>query len=545
MQLEHRFVLPVLGLLSASPALVPTGSAPLVTAPAELWALAVAGLVALVLGVRSWQEAPVQVAAFPAPDERTSPWPSLLITAVAAAGVLSAVISVVQVLLPQTLEGPLGQWIQASPDPSRAVGHLRQPNHLATVLLWGGLAWAVLHAQARLPAGTGAAGMALLMVAVVLSGSRTGLLGLLLLPLWALLDRRLPRSTRHLLFAAPLMAAAAVWALVESAAQGGPALGVATRLEQVQFGEVSSGRWAIWANALALIAQQPWTGVGLGHFNIAWTLTPMSERPGEPFGNAHSLPLHLLTVLGLPLGLAVLATALWVLYSAAGRAWSAAAAGAAGVQRRGAWLLLMAVGWHSLLEFPLWYVYFSLPTALALLVCLGWDQPLGKAARWQALLLGLAGTGLLAVAAWAYADMRAVRAIYSPTAGAGPLSLRIERGEQATWFSDQAHYARAVTLQPAPGQPWTGASDYTFERASHVLLDPRLLMAWADALAARNAPGDRDRARYLAARLREFQHPAAQTWLQACTDPKTPAWRHFACEAPQRAWTWRDFLGPH
>lgn len=545
MLLKHRFILPVLGLLSASPALVPTGTAPLVTAPAELWALAVAGLVALVLGVRNWQEAPVQVAAFPAPDERTSPWPALLITAVAAAGLLSAVIGLLQVLLPQALQGPLGYWIHASPDPSRAVGHLRQPNHLATMLVWGALAWAVLHAQARLPAGAAAAGMALLMVAMVLSGSRTGLLGLALLPLWALFDRRLPMPTRRLLLAAPLMATVTVWALVELAAQGGPALGVVTRFEQARSGEVSSGRWAIWANSLALIAQQPWAGVGLGHFNIAWTLTPMNERPGEPFGHAHSLPLHLLTLFGLPLGLAVFGAALSVLYAATRRAWSAPVDGAAGVERRGAWLLLMAVGWHSLLEFPLWYAYFSLPAALALLVCLGWDQPLRKAARWQALLLMIAGAALLAVAAWAYADLRTVRAIYSPAAGAGPLSLRIERGEQATWFSDQAHYARAVTLKPAPGLPWAGASDHTFERASHVLLDPRLLMAWADALAARNAPDDRDRARYLAARLREFQHPAAQTWLQACTDPQEPAWRHFVCEVPQRTRAWRDFLGPH
>ncbi|MFM8666794.1 MAG: polymerase, partial [Betaproteobacteria bacterium] len=114
-------------------------------------------------------------------------------------------------------------------------------------------------------------------------------------------------------------------------------------------------------------------------------------------------------------------------------------------------------------------------------------------------------------------------------------------GEDSTWFSDQAHYARAVTLRPEPGQPWPDASDHTFERASHVLLDPRLLMAWADALAARNGPGDRDRARHLAARLRELQHPAAQNWLQACSDDQAPAWRRFVCEAPERAWAWRDF----
>lgn len=542
MLLSHRASLPVLALLSASPALVPTGSAPFVTAPAEIWALAVSGLVALAIGAYTWQQAPLQVAAFPVPDQRQSPWPALLMTSAAVAGLLSALIAVVQVLGPQALEGPMGNWIQPSHDPRRAVGHLRQPNHLATLLLWGTLAWAVLHAQALLPRGTGSGGMALFMLAVVFTGSRTGLLGVALLPLWALMDRRLPANTRRLLLLAPVMAAATVWALVESAAQGGPALGVVTRIEQVQGGEVSSGRWAIWANARELIAQQPWAGVGIGHFNIAWTLTPMSDRPGEPFGHAHNLPLHLLTVLGVPLGLALSLAIGCLIHRATMNAWSASLPPGEGLQRRGAWLLLLAIGWHSLLEFPLWYAYFSLPTALALVVCLGWDRPLNKAARWQALWLVLTGSSLLVVSAWAFTDMRIVRAIYSPQADAGPLSQRIDQGEQATWFSDHAHYARAVTLQPQPGQSWSGATDHTFERASHVLLDPRLLMAWADALAARNAAHDRDRARYLAARLREFHHPSAQAWLQACDNPQTPAWRRFVCEAPQHAWAWRDFI---
>lgn len=84
----------------------------------------------------------------------------------------------------------------------------------------------------------------------------------------------MPRHTRRLLLAAPLMAAAAVAALHGWAAHSGQALGVVTRMNPVQAADVSSGRWAIWANTLELIAQQPWSGVGVGHFNIAWTLTP-------------------------------------------------------------------------------------------------------------------------------------------------------------------------------------------------------------------------------------------------------------------------------
>ena len=162
----------------------------------------------------------------------TAPWGGLLLASLALASMLSAVIGVLQVCWPQALASPWMGWIQPSHDPSRAVGHMRQPNHLATLVVWGAIAWAVLHAQARLPRGAGMGGMAVLMVGLVLSGSRTGLLAVALLPLWALLDQRLPRHTRRLLLAAPLMAAAAVAALHGWAAHSGQALGVVTRTLQ-------------------------------------------------------------------------------------------------------------------------------------------------------------------------------------------------------------------------------------------------------------------------------------------------------------------------
>ena len=544
MSSAQRATLPVLVLLSASPALLPTGSAPVVTARAELWAVAVAGIVALVLGARSWQQAPLQVAAFESPDARQSPWPQLLVGAAALAGALSALIGVLEVLAPQVLAGALGHGAQPSPDSSRAVGPMRQPNHLATALLWGAVAWAVLHAQARLPKGWGTLGMAVFMLAVVLSGSRTGLLGVAILPLWGLVDRRLPRATRILLALAPLMAALCWWALHRWATLGGMELGVVTRFNGADGGELSSGRLAIWANSLELIAQQPWTGVGLGHFNIAWTLTPLPGRPSEAFSHAHNLPLHLVTELGLVLGLAVCVSGLVMLGLAAKRAWAHEGPTRQAVCRRGAWIMLLVVGWHSLLEYPLWYAYFSLPAALALVVCFGLDRPFKRAARWQALILMMGGTVMLTLAAWAYADFRSIRSIYQPGRDAGPLSQRIAQGQQATWFSDHAHYARATTLKPVPGQAWDEATEHAFHRAAHVLLDPRLMMAWADALAARDAPSDRDRARYLAARLREFHAPSAQAWLQACDDPQAPTSRRFVCETPEKAWTWRDFGWP-
>ena len=70
-------------------------------------------------------------------------------------------------------------------------------------------------------------------------------------------------------------------------------------------GDVSSSRFAIWSNTLALIRAHPWSGVGFGEFNFAWTLTPFPDRPVAFFDHTHNLALHLAVELGIPLTLVV------------------------------------------------------------------------------------------------------------------------------------------------------------------------------------------------------------------------------------------------
>ena len=69
-------------------------------------------------------------------------------------------------------------------------------------------------------------------------------------------------------------------------------------------GDISSSRFGIWRNTLALIRAHPWLGVGFGEFNFAWTLTPFPGRPVAFFDHTHNLPLQLAVELGLPLAAA-------------------------------------------------------------------------------------------------------------------------------------------------------------------------------------------------------------------------------------------------
>ena len=109
------------------------------------------------------------------------------------------------------------------------------------------------------------------------------------------------------------------------------------------------------------------------------------------------------------------------------------------------------------------------------------------------------------------------------------------------FFAHHADYA-AVTSNLAVVDPVQA-----FDRTTHYLLDTRLMVAWAKALAER---GELDAARTLAARLREFDKSDAEDFFDACVDaaavsspssasaPSPP----FQCELPAQAKHWRDFL---
>jgi O-antigen ligase len=444
------------------------------------------------------------------------------------AGVASMVVALVQVFAPHLADGT---WIARSAIPGRAVGNLRQPNHLSTLLLWSAVAVVPLletvalrrDAVARVALGVL---FAVMLFGVVLSGSRTGLLGIAVLAIWALLDHRLSRTSRGLLLASPLICLAS-WMLLGwlSSLLNTGALGASTRLGESQ--DYSSGRWSIWRDTLTLIAQNPWFGVGFGEFNFAWSLTPFADRNPQFFDHTHNLPLHLAVELGIPLALLVLGLLAWGLWQAFER--SAAVQGPPGVGRRAALVMVLLMALHSQLEYPLWYAYFLLPTAFAWGLCLGSEEaPRERSSPWMA----VAGIVMMLAAAVTVWDYRKVVAIFSPPIDStATLAERIALGRHSWFFAHHADYALVTTIDGA------GTLPGVFERSTHFLLDTRLMTAWANGLAAQ---GDIERARYLAARLREFRNPGSTEFFAPCDDPAV-AEKPYQCTPPSRAFAWRDF----
>jgi len=451
------------------------------------------------------------------------------------AGVGSTLIGLMQVFAPHAADGT---WI-ATAIAGRATGNLRQPNHLSSLLLWS-VVGALWLGEAKAIDRRVAAALAIAFIyVVVLSASRTGAVGMLTLAAWGLLDRRLSRPTRILLMLAPVIYAA-MWGLtVFWAAQSHEVVGA-----QVRFGkgiDLATNRYDIWSNTLALIASHPWFGVGFNDFNFAWTLTPFPGRPNEFFDHTHNLVLNLVVELGVPLATLVLALLVYALLQALRHAIGDGREPSAGYPvQRAAFVIVILVAVHSMLEYPLWYAYFLLPTAFAFGLCL--ERPAGSDAAAAAgndpranatrpyviaaMLLILGGT--LAV----YDYMRVV-VIFVPPVGAGPLEQRIADGRKSILFGHHADYA-AATVAEHPGTAMEA-----FKRAPHYLLDSRLLVAWAKALEER---GETDKARYVAARLKEFRNEASEEIFAACLNGAgASAPQSFLCQPPKQAWRFEDF----
>lgn len=448
------------------------------------------------------------------------------------AGLCSTLIAGIQVFLPGLADGT---WVAHSGLPGRAVGNLRQPNHLSSLLLWGLIALVPVARAGRwfgrpLPA-MAAAVMGIAMVwAVVLTASRTGTVGVLILALWGALDRRLDRPLRRALLLAPVVYALAWAGTAWWAHQAAQVFGAEARLGE---GDLSSSRFGIWSNAWSLVLAHPWTGVGFGEFNYAWTLGVFPGRPTAFFDHTHNLPLQFAVELGLPGAALVMAGLVGGLVVAARRAWGVAD-GQAGHEARAAWMMVLLIGVHSLLEYPLWYAYFLLPTAWA------WGHALGSGGRavptagrrGQDLWL-LCGLAAMVTSLYALYDYNRVVQVFGPGDGRSALSERIARGQRSTFFSHHADYA-AATVAEHPGQVLPA-----FEGAVHALIDTRLMMAWARGL---DEAGRRDQARFLAERLREFRHPETQDWMKACEQAPEPGQpRPFQCESAERVYAPEDF----
>ena len=122
--------------------------------------------------------------------------------------------------------------------------------------------------------------------------------------------------------------------------------------------------------------------------------------------------------------------------------------------------------------------------------------------------------------------------------GAESSSTRAALIEAAYALMHEEGYA-AVTSRAQSTDP-----AHDFDRTTHYLLDSRLMMTWAQALATQ---GRLDEARYLSARLKEFGKEDAEDFFDACLDAPAASGAAasappFQCSPPAQPHSWRSYV---
>ncbi len=279
-----------------------------------------------------------------------------------ASGILGAAIGLLQHFhVPTPVEFLIGRG-----SAQQVFGNLGQPNHYASYITLALASAGYLYACRRLHGALAGGCIALCLLVLAITGSRSTWLFLGALTVLAVLlhARRRDSGSRRLAIAAGwllpgFVIALAVATLPFMAPPEDRLLTAPERLFQMASG--IGPRLQIWSEAWRMFLGAPLLGAGWGQF--AWhhfvqqAVTGETAAPGV-FNHAHNIVLQLMAETGaLGASIVVGALVLWI-----------ADLKRVKFELEGWWLLALAavIAIHSLLEYPLWYSYFLGMAALLL-----------------------------------------------------------------------------------------------------------------------------------------------------------------------------------
>lgn len=272
---------------------------------------------------------------------------------------------------------------------NRPYANLGQPNQMATLLLWGLLACGWGRYRGYVGRAVTLLAATAMILGLALTQSRTGFLGLCAIVAAAWWWRAIWADPKTPLYVSALIP---LYALVSFAIDWASVALLLDQPNSMMSRTLSEVRPALWAMLVDAAWQRPWLGYGWNEVLTA-QLAVAERHPNVPtlFGHAHNLALDLVVWAGIPLGLGLAAICI---------AWTGIAA------RRVAqpaqvlyFLVLLTIGLHAMLELPLHYAYFLLPTGLVVGALSGdlkiWLLGPASQAAWRAACLLLIATSLL------------------------------------------------------------------------------------------------------------------------------------------------------
>ncbi len=119
----------------------------------------------------------------------------------------------------------------------------------------------------------------------------------------------------------------------------------------------TSVRLTLWKQAWSFSLLHPWFGAGWYQFGAEQIRYAQFFNAVEYADNAHNIVLNFADEIGWPLTVLIFSAAAYWFYVCCVRRWSS-------VQVRFLSLILIATMLHSMVEYPLWYGFFSVPFAL-------------------------------------------------------------------------------------------------------------------------------------------------------------------------------------
>lgn len=299
-------------------------------------------------------------------------------------------------------------------------GNLAQPNHFANYIVLGLISLGLLQQQKQLRTGVVVLLAAPLLLVLTLSGSRSSWLYLLMmggLAWWcAWRDAALRPLLRYCLLL--LVGLGLMHLLVQLPFMAGA--GVSTTTVQRLFADAGSGaiRLYLWREAGLMFANAPWLGVGFGqfgwhHFQLVPTLHP--DNISGLYNNAHNLIFQLAAETG-SVGLLALFGALGMWLYGVQRCHASSSGAAPDAAHWWGYAALGVLAIHSLVEYPLWYIYFI---AIAAILLGALDEThyrlelrnIGRIVVLAAILLGLASLMQLRTGYQQLKDTLAIRPV--------------------------------------------------------------------------------------------------------------------------------------
>ena len=274
------------------------------------------------------------------------------------ASALSIAIATMQLLGTEWILGSLAVQMPHLPNQViRAYANVSQPNQLA-LLFCIGIASTWWFYQTR-KIGPIVAVVLVLMIlwGLALTQSR---IGWLIIPVYAACTVR--RRGRNMFRQVPFVAIAGMVGTYIAIVALLPRIAVLYGASVMSAGEraqTGAERIGLYRQALAISWQHPWIGVGWFQFGPNQLRIANEIQPAPYAEHSHNIVLNLIAELGWPIGMALVVATLW---------WCIASYRCQTKTREGgfATLFFWAVGIHSMLEFPLWYAYVLMPTALLL-----------------------------------------------------------------------------------------------------------------------------------------------------------------------------------